>query len=221
MTTLQNDSPLRGEENKIETSQEHLGVSSETTQPVDIPNEYVPLPSQSIHWKSEDESKLDLGYHDKIGMIYKGVLWGSVLTIGFTFFDVLVQFENYGLLAATLVIAPSMILGILGIIGALGIEKRKPNAVFLCLVYSWICTIINAVNVIASLAFGQFPGLFAIFWLIYGIAIISALYSSDDVKVVFPREYRKVSASDMALAFVCIFFEAVILMLAIVGLMAG
>lgn len=59
------------------------------------------------------------------------------------------------------------------------------------------------------------------FWLIYGIAIISALYSSDDVKAVFSREYRKVSASDMALTFVCIFFEAVILMLAIVGFMAG
>lgn len=52
------------------------------------------------------------------------------------------------------------------------------------------------------------------------VTIISALYSSDDVKAVFSREYRKVSASDMALAFVCIFFEAVILMLAIVGLMA-
>lgn len=218
MTSLQNDSTLSGDENKIEKLQE---VSSEPTQSVDVQTEEVPLPSQSIHWKSEDESKLDLGYHDKIGMIYKGVLWGSVITIAFTLFDVLVQFESYGLLAALLLIAPSMILGILGIIGARGIEKRKPNSIFLCLVYSWICTIINAVNIIVSLAYGQFPGLFPIFWLIYGIAIISALYSSDDVKVVFPKEYRKVTSSDTALAFVCIFFEAVILMLAIVGLMAG
>jgi hypothetical protein len=218
MSSLQNETPFNGDENKIEKSQEHSNQSFGTTQPVEVQTEEVPLTYECIHWMPEDESKLDLGYHDKIGMIYKGIFWGSVITIVLSFFNALAQFNNQGLLVAILLLVPNMTLGILGIIGAQGIEKRKPNSIFLCLVFSWICTITNAISIISTLAFGAFPGIFPILWLMYGIAVICALYGSDDVKLIFPKKYRKISILDIALSFVCIFFEAIMLFLAIIGL---
>lgn len=195
--------------------------NTEKSSPIITQNEeeYI-APSQRIHWNSEDESKLDLGWHDKIGMIYKGVLWGSGLTLLFGVGGGLVQYSSYGLVTSLIVIVPSIILGILGIIGALGIEKRKPNSVFLCLVYSWICTVSNVINIITSIAQGEFPGILALVWLVYGIAIICALYSSDDVKLIFPKEYRKISNTDKVLATVCILVELFIILLIFIGLMS-
>ena len=60
MSSLQNESPFNGDENKIEKSQEHSNQSFETTQPVEVQAEEVPLTSECIHWMPEDESKLDL-----------------------------------------------------------------------------------------------------------------------------------------------------------------
>lgn len=154
-------------------------------------------PSKRIHWNSEDSSKLDLEWHDNIGMVHKGILYGAIITLIIGAIGGLLQ----SMLIATV---PSIIIGVLGIIGALGIEKRKPNSVFLCLVYSWICTISNAISIIALLALGTFPGLFPFIWLVYGIAILYALYSSDDVRLIFPKEYRKVSKTDKMIVYFCV-----------------
>lgn len=175
--------------------------------------------SQKIRWNSQDPSKLDLSWHDNIGLINKGVLWGAVLTIIFGVIGGFTQIHELGVFFTFfLFIIPSIILGILGIRGAISIEKRKPNAVFLCLVYSWICIITNIAGILVSLSSGEFPGIWVFIWIGYGVSILIALYCSDDINLIYPKEYRKASTIDKALAGICITAEAIIFLLCLIGL---
>lgn len=175
-------------------------------------------PSERIHWKKDDPTKLDLEYHDRIGFIQKGVLYGAGATIGLAVIVTLVQLNAGNGDLALFQLIPSLLLGYLGIRGGVGIEKRKPNAIFLCKVYAWLCTGWNFIDIVASFATGAVPGFLVIALFIYGICILYAIYTSDDIKLVFPKEYRRITTSDFILALVCVGIDVVLLSLIILGL---
>ena len=176
--------------------------------------------SQRVHWNAENPTKLDLEYHDRIGFIQKGVLYGAVLTLGLSVLLLFISANGDNGVLALVEVIPSLILGYLGIQGGLGIEKRKPNSVFLCKVYAWMCTVWNFIVIVVSFATGGIPGIFVIIWFVYGICVLIALYSSDDINMVFPKEYRKITTSDLVLTMICVGIDVIMILLIIVGLFA-
>ena len=145
--------------------------------------------------------ELDLEYHDGIGTVRKAVLGGSVLTI---LIALVMMFGTSQGPIMIIAYTPFLITGFVGIIGALGISSRKPNSIFLCKVFVWICTIYNLFTFIIDIAMGNFPS-FMLVLLFFGcLYILVTLYTSSDVKLIFPKEYRKIKAFDIVLAVVCI-----------------
>lgn len=161
-----------------------------------------------IHWSKKDPKKLDTVYHDSVGFIYGGILAGSVLTIIFALIRILSSqdFEedlNWDTI-------PCILLGILGLMGSLGLRKRESGSVFLCLLYSWLCTISNAFGIIISITEESFPNLLSIAWLIFGFILISKLHTSADIKQIFTKEYRKLSGIQILLSVTNIVYQSII-----------
>ena len=214
METDKSETAVIGTEHQIEETQSNVEPSKVNAMDDDK------LSSQSIHWKADDESKLDFSWYQHLGVIYGGILFGAILTLIIGLISGIGQGCDYGIVSAICSIVPSAVLGILGIVGALCLAKRKPNSIFLCLVYTWICTIGNFLNIILCLIVDTFPGFLSIFWMGYGIVLLFIIYCSEEVKLIFPKEYRKISNKDVIFAAVAIFLEAAVLMSVLAMVMA-
>ena len=180
--------------------------------------EEVHLISEQIHWSKEDPSKLDLEYHDGIGSVRKAVLIGGVLTLVISLTIMVAQFGQPQGGIMILMYLPFLFIGIIGIMGGLGIAKRKPNAIYLCKVFAWSCTGYIFLDLVVMIAMGSFPSLLLVLLFFYGLYILFTLYTSDDVKLIFPKGYRKVGAFDIILTVICVSFVVVVVVLIILGL---
>ena len=174
--------------------------------------------TEQIHWSEEDPSKLDLEYHDSIGSVRKAVLIGGVLTLVISLTIMAVQFgQPFGDIMI-LMYLPLLFVGIVGIIGGLGIAKRKPNSIYLCKVFAWSCTVYIFIDLTVMIAMGSFPSFLLVLLFFYGLYILFTLYTSDDVSLIFPKEYRKACAFDIILTVICVSFVVVVVVLIILGL---
>lgn len=180
--------------------------------------EEIHVSSEQIHWSKEDPSKLDLEYHDGIGSVRKAVLIGGVLTLVISLTIMVAQFGQPQGGIMILMYLPFLFIGIIGIMGGLGIAKRKPNSIYLCKVFAWSCTMYNFIALVATIATGSFPSLLLVLLFFYGLYILYILYTSDDVKLIFPKEYRKVGPYDIILTVICISLVVVVVVLIILGL---
>lgn len=180
--------------------------------------EEIHISSEQIHWSKEDPSELDLEYHDGIGSVRKAVLIGGVLTLVISLTIMAVQFGQPQGGIMILMYLPFLFIGIIGIMGGLGIAKRKPNAIYLCKVFAWSCTVYNFIDLVATIATGSFPSLLLVLLFFYGLYILFILYTSDDVKLIFPKEFRKVGPYDIILTVICMCLVGIIVLLIIFGL---
>ncbi|MBR5717250.1 MAG: hypothetical protein IKX59_11735 [Bacteroidales bacterium] len=165
------------------------------------------ISSEQIKWSKEDPSKLDLKYHGRLGILRKVVLVGAVLTLVISLSSMAAHIITLHGDILFLTYLPFLFNGIIGVMGGLGIAKRKPNAIYLCKVFAWTCTVYYFFNLVFSIATGSFPSLFGILWLFYGLYLLYYLYTSKDVKLIFPKEYRRVRPFDIILTVVniCLF----------------
>lgn len=180
--------------------------------------EEIRISSEQIHWSKEDPTKLDLEYHDGIGSVRKAVLIGGALTLVISLTIMAAQFGQPQGGIMILMYLPFLFIGIVGIMGGLGIAKRKPNAIYLCKVFAWLCTVYNFIELVVTITTGSFPSLFLVLLFFYGLYILYILYASDDVKLIFPKEYRKVGAFDIMLTVVCVSLVVIVVVLIILGL---
>ena len=170
-------------------------------------NEEMRVSTEQIHWSKEDPSKLDLKCHGRIGFLRIAVLIGAVLTLVSSLSSMAVHIVTLHGDLMFLIYLPFLFNGIIGVMGGLGIAKRKPNAIYLCKVFAWTRTVYNFINLVFSIAMSSFPGFSGILWLFYGLYLLYYLYTSNDVKLIFPKEYRRVRPFDIILTVVniCLF----------------
>lgn len=161
--------------------------------------------TEEIHWNPKKTAELDLKFHNKISFIYNNVLWSSILYIVGTIIYVVCSIIVSEYVDSFVIAIDGAIFSFLGIKGAFSLKKRYPNAPFICMLYSWILVVSRILNLILV----EYPKVNVI-WLVYGIIVLYLLYCSHDMKLIFPKEYRKVSKSDKILAFACIGIEALI-----------
>ena len=154
--------------------------------------EEICISSEQIHWSKEDPSKLDLKYHGRLGFLRIVVLIGAVLTLLFSLTKMAAHIVI--LQGDLLMYLPFLFNGIIGVMGGLGIAKREPNAIYLCKVFAWTCTVYIFIYI------------FGILWLFYGLYLLYYLSTSNDVKLIFPKEYRRVRPFDIILTvvFICL-----------------
>lgn len=174
-------------------------------------NEEIRISTEQIHWSKDDPSKLDLEYHRGVGTLRKAVLIGAVLPLVFSLTSILGLLIVLHFDMIVIVYLPYLFVGIIGIIGGLGIAKRKPNAIYLCKVFAWSWT--GYILFVLAVAIMSFSYSFFIYvlLLIYGLYVLYTLYTSNDVKLVFPKEYRKIGSSDIILTvtYICLLVCAV------------
>ena len=174
-------------------------------------NEEIRISTEQIHWSKDDPSKLDLEYHRGVGTLRKAVLIGAVLPLVSSLTSILGLLIVLHFDMSVIVYLPYLFVGIIGIIGGLGIAKRKPNAIYLCKVFAWSWT--GYILFVLAVAIMSFSYSFFIYvlLLIYGLYVLYTLYTSNDVKLVFPKEYRKIGSSDIILTvtYICLLVFAV------------
>jgi len=175
-------------------------------------NEEIRISTEQIHWSKEDPSKLDLEYHRGVATLRKAVLIGAVLPLWFSLTSILGLLIVLHFDMSVIVYLPYLFVGIIGMLGGLGIAKRKPNAIYLCKVFAWSWTgyflfvlAFAIMSISYSIIFYYVP------LLIYGLYVLYTLYTSNDVKLVFPKEYRKSGSSDIILTvtYICLLVFAV------------
>lgn len=194
--------------------------SVSTTQANSIQKGTSIVDEEGIHWDVNNTEKLNMNYYENIGTINKVVGWGAILSAVFVIISVFVSFFNDGGVSALITFCTTIPLCLIGIMGANGLEKRKPYSVFLCLAYAWICTISNILDIVLNVASGNFPNIFTLIWAVYGATAIYMLYKSEDIKNAFPKTYQYTFPLVKGLVYAYIVIMALIFSLGLIAIFA-
>lgn len=171
-----------------------------------------------IRWDEKAPKKLNLKYYSDLDYIRDGILVVSWLYIIVYFIQGLASFfeKDYASFLWDLVFGSALVC--LGFKGAASLKSRKPNAVYLCNAFAWIFLGSQILDIVTVLVMGEFPTYWNFIWTATCLVVLYELYSSYDIKKVFPKEYRFASKWDKILVWGCVITYLILYMITLVGL---
>jgi hypothetical protein len=162
---------------------------------------------------------LDMGYYNRLNKLSNLCLFAGIWTMVMGIFELTGEESN--VLGKVLTTISNVCFLLLCIYAYTAIRRRKPNALFYARFIMAIC-LLSWIILIASGGFKITGGniFFGIGTLIYGGLGLYWSFAEDEVKEVFPKEYRKVTWKDYLFCFGCALLPvilAVIFILIVLG----
>lgn len=163
--------------------------------------------NNDVRWNKDHPSMLDLAWHDSASRVYKFTLWSTILaTVNAILFGSVILRSGEGFfiyIAAFSFCASHVLLVCMGVLGTLAVVHRRPDTLFLCRAFFWYCLSDIVLLIVAYSLIGVFPSFFLFIWVGFCIVALITLYSSDELCMLFPREYRRFSIFDLLLSAGC------------------
>ncbi len=168
--------------------------------------------SKDIHWDKSNPRILNMSYYSRLNRLSKLCLFAGIWTVFIGFVELFSG--NSDIWDKVLTTVSNVCFLLLCVYAYMAIRKRKPNAMFYVrfimatCVLSWIVLIalggfeITGVNIF-----------FGIGTLIYGSLGLYWSFADDEVKEVFPKEYRKVTWKDYFFCFGCVLLPVILVCL--------
>lgn len=159
--------------------------------------------SPTIHMDPNNPKILDLGYYSCISRLSNLCLFAGIWTMVMGVVELIGG--NSDVWGKVLTTVSNVCFLLLCIYAYTAIRKRKPNAMFYARFIMATC-VLSWVVLVASGGFELTGGniFFGIGTLIYGSLGLYWSFADDEVKEVFPKEYRKTSWKDYLFCFGCV-----------------
>ena len=158
--------------------------------------------TSTIHMDTNNPKILDMGYYTRLNKLSNLCLFAGIWTMVMGIFELTGEESN--VLGKVLTTISNVGFLLLCIYAYTAIRRRKPNALFYARFIMAIC-LLSWIVLIASGGFKITGGniFFGIGTLIYGSLGLYWSFADDEVKEVFPKEYRKVTWKDYLFCFGC------------------
>lgn len=198
-------------QNDKKESQQSLDSENDST----FQKEERMVESQTIRWDESNPRILDMSYYSRLNRLSNLCLFAGIWTMVMGVVELIGG--NSDVWGKVFTTVSNVCFLLLCIFAYTAIRKRKPNAMFYARFIMATC-VLSWVILVASGGFELTGGniFFGIGTLIYGSLGLYWSFADDEVKEVFPKEYRKTSWKDYVFCFGCVLLPFILAGLIIV-----